>query len=89
MPTNKGSREESEQDALYSSQSSDDNLPTHYTIGEEKKNRYKEIQSIRSEVLGWITDDYLSDSYRPDREPNKSSPPNVPLSSNHPSILHD
>lgn len=37
MPTNKGSREESEQDALCSSQSSDDNLPTHYTIGEEKK----------------------------------------------------
>lgn len=88
MPTNKGSREESEQDALCSSQSSDDNLPTHYTIGEEKKTGTK-IQSIRSEVLGWITDDYLSDSYRPDREPNKSSPPNVPLSSNHPSILHD
>lgn len=88
MPTNKGSREGSEQDALYSSQSSDDSLPTHYTIGEETKQvRRDSIHQVRGTC--WITDDYLSDSYRPDREPNKSSLPNVPLSPNHPSILHD
>lgn len=69
MPTNKGSREGSEQDALYSSQSSDDSLPTHYTIGEETKQVQRDsIHQVRGTC--WITDDYLSDSYRPDREPS-------------------
>lgn len=55
MPT-KRSREENEQHAL--SQPSDDTSPLTTQQERRKQNGYKEIQSIKSEVLGWVTDDY-------------------------------